>query len=180
MGMETLARCVAEGRLWWCAELLFGSLTPPLLFVVQFMHDRGDYKSGAQLEADWNKEQAEKLKRRLLGQSETVENFEIKEEEELPWGCPICRGDFVSPVVTKCKHYFCEKCALDAYVKDTKCFSCRAQTHGIFNTATELIGVLKKRAASGTDKRAELEEAERARLAEKQQERRLEQGGAVP
>lgn len=45
----------------------------------------------------------------------------------------------------RCKHYFCEKCALDAYVKDTKCFACRQQTHGIFNTATDLIGVLKQR-----------------------------------
>jgi hypothetical protein len=37
------------------------------------------------------------------------------------------------------------RCALDAYVKDTKCFACRVQTHGIFNTATKLIAVIKQR-----------------------------------
>lgn len=61
----------------------------------------------------------------------------------------------------------CSQCALDHYVKDTKCFSCRKATSGIFNTATELISVLKKRAATGKDPRAELEAAERERLAEK-------------
>ena len=59
------------------------------------------------------------------------------------------------------------QCALDHYVKDTKCFSCRKPTSGIFNTASDLIVVLKKRAAAGVDPRAELEKAERARLAEK-------------
>ena len=45
---------------------------------------------------------------------------EVKEEEEekmddLPFACFICRKnweDCKAPVVTRCKHYFCETCAL--------------------------------------------------------------------
>ena len=111
------------------------------------MHDRGDYKAGWQLEKDWAAEQEAKRKRVLQGLSGDAEeeNFEIKAEDDMPWACLICREPFTNPVVTKCKHYFCEKCALDAYVKDTKCFACRTQTHGIFNTANELLAVIKKR-----------------------------------
>ena len=34
------------------------------------------------------------------------------DEDSLPFACFICRNSFVDPVVTKCKHYFCEHCAL--------------------------------------------------------------------
>jgi RING finger protein 113A len=41
---------------------------------------------------------------------------EEEEDDELPFACYICRkpwGECKSdPVVTKCKHYFCESCAL--------------------------------------------------------------------
>lgn len=135
----------------------------------KFLHDRGDYKQGWQLDRDWAEEQEAKRKRVLQGLPAEggEESFEIKADEQLPWACDICRQPFVQPVVTKCKHYFCEKCALDHYVKDSKCFTCRGPTSGIFNTATELIAVMRKRAASGHDPRAELEAAERERLAEK-------------
>lgn len=39
-----------------------------------------------------------------------------EEDDGLPFACYICRenwGDIKSdPVVTKCRHYFCESCAL--------------------------------------------------------------------
>ena len=41
-----------------------------------------------------------------------MRQYEIKdsdEEDELPFACFICRQPFNNPVVTKCKHYFCEK-----------------------------------------------------------------------
>ena len=31
---------------------------------------------------------------------------------------------FTTPVVTRFKHYFCEKCALDNYRKSQRCFEC--------------------------------------------------------
>lgn len=43
----------------------------------------------------------------------------------------------------RCKHYFCEKCALEHYKKSQRCFICSQQTNGIFNPAKELIARLK-------------------------------------
>ena len=133
------------------------------------MHDRGDYKAGYQIEKEWNEEQEARRKRMLQGLSGEVEeqSYEIKQEEAMPWACSICREPFKNPVVTRCKHYFCEACALDYYGKDSKCFDCRAQTGGIFNTASELQSVISKRAVAGKDPRKELERLEQERLAEK-------------
>ncbi|KAL9262422.1 Zinc finger CCCH domain-containing protein [Drosera capensis] len=39
-------------------------------------------------------------------------NDDNDNEDTLPFACFICRNPFVDPVVTKCKHYFCEHCAL--------------------------------------------------------------------
>ena len=137
-----------------------------------FLHDRGTYKQGWQLDNDWNAAQEAKRKRVLLGLPEddtTAGKGDAKDDEErgLPWACHICRQPFTDPIVTSCGHYFCSNCALAAYVKDTKCPACRAQTHGAFNTATKLIQVLKQRAATGIDPRAEIERLEKQRLAEK-------------
>ena len=41
--------------------------------------------------------------------------------------------------MTKCGHYFCEKCALERYRKSTRCFVCSAQTSGVFNPAKKLM-----------------------------------------
>lgn len=41
--------------------------------------------------------------------------------------------------MTKCQHYFCEKCALERYRKSTRCFVCSAQTSGVFNPAKKLM-----------------------------------------
>jgi RING finger protein 113A len=79
------------------------------------MHDRGDYKSGWQMEREWD--EAEKVRKRNLALREAGEEVVDDEEEEedddsLPFACFICRQPFVDPVVTKCNHYFCEHCAL--------------------------------------------------------------------
>ena len=57
----------------------------------------------------------------------------------MPFKCLICRKSFENPVVTKCQHYFCEKCALERYRKSTRCFVCSNQTSGVFNPAKKLI-----------------------------------------
>ncbi|GJZ25953.1 zinc finger CCCH domain-containing protein 1 [Tanacetum coccineum] len=81
-----------------------------------FMHDRGDYKSGWQMERDWD--EAEKVRKRKLAlkggdNDDQDEEEEIEDDEDgLLFACFICRQPFVDPVVTKCKHYFCEHCAL--------------------------------------------------------------------
>ncbi|KAF8379681.1 hypothetical protein HHK36_029125 [Tetracentron sinense] len=83
----------------------------------KFMHDRGDYKSGWQMEREW--EEAEKTRKRNLAlggdDSDEERDGDQKDEDDddsLPFACFICRQPFVDPVATKCKHYFCEHCAL--------------------------------------------------------------------
>ncbi|KAM7261557.1 hypothetical protein ACFE04_020634 [Oxalis oulophora] len=83
----------------------------------KFMHDRGDYKPGWQMEKEWD--EAEKARKRKLamggGDDEDVVVAAQSDEDEddaLPFACFICRQPFTAPVMTKCKHYFCEHCAL--------------------------------------------------------------------
>ena len=42
---------------------------------------------------------------------------------------------YVCLFVFRCKHYFCEKCALSQYKKSQRCFVCGQQTNGVFNPA---------------------------------------------
>lgn len=112
----------------------------------KFMHDRGDYKSGWQLEKEWD--EAEKARKRNLamggGDDDVDEGLaeggvdDEDDEDALPFACFICRQPFVDPVVTRCKHYFCEHCALKHHAKNKKCFVCNKFTNGIFNTAHEI------------------------------------------
>ncbi|XP_044480525.1 zinc finger CCCH domain-containing protein 1-like [Mangifera indica] len=108
----------------------------------KFMHDRGDYKSGWQMEKEW--EEAEKARKRNLamGGNDVDEGDDVPSEEDdddtLPFACFICRQPFVDPVMTKCKHYFCEHCALKHHAKNKKCFVCNQPTLGLFNTAHEI------------------------------------------
>ncbi|XP_050359250.1 E3 ubiquitin-protein ligase RNF113A [Nymphalis io] len=100
----------------------------------KFLHDRSDYKHGWQLEMEETKNK------------EGESDYEIESDEELPFKCFICRDSFKDPIVTRCKHYFCEKCALQNYKKSTRCFICNAQTSGVFNPAKELEAKIKARA----------------------------------
>ncbi|XP_062218758.1 zinc finger CCCH domain-containing protein 15 [Phragmites australis] len=110
----------------------------------KFMHDRGDYKSGWQLEKEWD--EAEKARKRRIamgggdGSDDEAgeEDDDDDDDEALPFACFICRQPFVDPVVTKCKHYFCEHCALKHHSKNKKCFVCNKPTLGIFNAAQEI------------------------------------------
>ncbi|XP_015115917.1 E3 ubiquitin-protein ligase RNF113A [Diachasma alloeum] len=104
----------------------------------KFLHDRSDYKLGWQLERE-----AASGEYNNSG-DEDDSKYEIdSDEDSLPFKCFICRDTFTDPVVTKCKHYFCEKCALDHYKKSTRCFICNVQTTGVFNPAKELIARMK-------------------------------------
>ena len=112
----------------------------------KFMHDRGDYLAGWQLEKAWEAKQEAK-KRSYEESSLTTEADEAaaalqKKDDELHWGCFICRGPFVEAMQTKCGHFFCERCALDRYniQKQKTCFICLQPTLGIFNVAKELRG----------------------------------------
>ncbi|XP_068622276.1 E3 ubiquitin-protein ligase RNF113A [Battus philenor] len=107
----------------------------------KFLHDRSDYKHGWQLE----REELEGTGGRAGDDAGSGSDYEIHSDDELPFKCFICRESFTDPVVTKCKHYFCEKCALGHYKKSTRCYICNTQTSGVFNPAKELEAKIKKR-----------------------------------
>ncbi len=133
----------------------------------KFLHDRGDYKSGWQMEMEWDKKQLDKKRklqsiddaalREMLkntkskgdddedGENEErnmgedgEENFEIT-EDEFPFACHLCRESFTDPVTTLCGHYFCSQCALARNKTNTRCAICDKQTFGVFNKARKLI-----------------------------------------
>lgn len=109
-----------------------------LLDSCKFLHDRSDYKFGWQLEL----EEKAKANRKdyEIDSDDDDKKYEINsDEEDLPFKCLICRKSFENPIITKCQHYFCEKCALERYRKSTRCFVCNAQTSGVFNPAKKLI-----------------------------------------
>ena len=102
------------------------------------MHDRSDYKFGWQLELE---EKAKANRNNYeVDSDDDDKKYEINSDsEDIPFKCLICRKSFENPIMTKCSHYFCEKCALERYRKSTRCFVCNAQTSGVFNPAKKLI-----------------------------------------
>ena len=105
----------------------------------KFMHDRGDYKFGWQLERE-----AENGTYGADDDDDDKYKISDSDDDDLPFKCFICKDSFTSPIVTKCKHYFCEKCALDQYKKSQRCFACGQQTGGVFNPAKDIIEKMKK------------------------------------
>ncbi|NWS47558.1 R113A protein, partial [Probosciger aterrimus] len=84
----------------------------------------------------------------LTVSSADEENYEVSsDEEDMPFKCFICRSSFKNPVVTKCRHYFCESCALQHYRTSQRCYVCDKQTNGVFNPAKELMAKLEKHKA---------------------------------
>jgi len=108
----------------------------------KFMHDRSDHKHGWQMDREFE-----------AGENEESddEKYVISDEDEFPHKCGICRGEFKNPVSTKCKHYFCESCALAHYRKSQRCALCGVQTSGMFNPAKELMERMAKWAAEGRE-----------------------------
>ena len=124
-----------------------------------YLHDRSDYKSGWQMEQEWQDKERKRAKE-LLGSAAAGDlggdggdagGAGGKDGGGLPFACFICRGPFVKPVVTLCKHYFCEKCALQRFGKEKKhdCAVCGEPTKGNFSVAHEIIKDRKARNAKG-------------------------------
>jgi len=96
----------------------------------------------------------EELEKKINEEGDDDEqDYTVKDENEeadvLPFACFICRGPFVSPVVTLCRHYFCSECANRHHREnsDSRCKVCLKQTFGVFNRATKLIKKLAAAAA---------------------------------
>lgn len=110
----------------------------------KFLHDRSDYKFGWQLERE--------MQEGTYGETDNdPHQYEVdSDSDDLPFKCFICRNTFKDPIVTKCRHYFCEKCALGHYKKSTRCYICNQQTHGVFNPAKDIIAKMKAEGSTAT------------------------------
>lgn len=68
------------------------------------------------MEREWDENEKRRKARIASGVTDDDEveraGDDSDEEDELPFACFICRQPFTDPVVTQCKHYFCEHCAL--------------------------------------------------------------------
>ena len=89
----------------------------------KFLHDRSDYKTGWELERDWDQEKAK---------NDEPEKAAADDKSI----CSACRRVWSaceSPsCVTTCGHYFCERCFLSTSV--VNCAVCGIGTNGIFNS----------------------------------------------
>ena len=122
----------------------------------KFIHDRGDYKQGWQIDRDWEiKEKARKeqeARMEKLGEDGIANESDEELDDELPVGCGICNTPWVDakfPVVTACKHYFCENCALKHNASSNECYLCGQATNGTFNGATAIVKRVKEVKATG-------------------------------
>ena len=136
----------------------------------KFLHAREDYKQGWELDRDWEiGTKGKKLQGKTVASANRNKAGEEDESEDdellqsIPFACIICKKPYTNPIVTKCGHYFCEKCALQRYRKNPNCAACGAGTGGVFNGAKRLKALLDKK-------------RERAR---KQREKALENGEEV-
>ncbi|EGC34094.1 hypothetical protein DICPUDRAFT_80146 [Dictyostelium purpureum] len=105
----------------------------------KFLHDRTDYKSGWQIDREWEEEQKTKKSGKDTSSSSTTATSTA---DELPFACFICKNQYDNPVMTKCKHFFCEKCALDQNKKNKKCALCGEPTQGVFSQPKKTIDKL--------------------------------------
>jgi RING finger protein 113A len=115
----------------------------------KFLHAREDYKQGWQLDKEWEKAGSGKKAKDGEGPKKDADlDDEEKMLATIPFKCVICKGDYKMPVVTKCGHYFCERCAMQRYMKGKKekgCAQCGADTYGSFGVARKLKDLLEKK-----------------------------------
>lgn len=134
----------------------------------KFLHAREDYAQGWKIDRDWETAtKGKKQKGTIVSSrvkdagSDDEDPAEIAILEKIPFACIICKESYKSPILTKCGHYFCGKCALQRYRKDPSCAACGANSGGTFNTAQNLQKLLDKK-KKREDKRKAKEEKEKA------------------
>ncbi|KAI8714898.1 Pre-mRNA-splicing factor CWC24 [Fusarium sp. LHS14.1] len=117
-----------------------------------FVHDRSDTPQGRQLDREW---EVYNKKKKLPSNANKGENNGNADDDttldNIPLSCPICEGLYKRPIVTQCGHYFCEACALQRYRKDPSCRSCGAATMGVFNAASRLERLMRRKRERGEE-----------------------------
>ncbi|CDO93364.1 unnamed protein product [Kluyveromyces dobzhanskii CBS 2104] len=99
----------------------------------KFLHSRDDFAGGWKLNTDWK-----------VADDDSKEKQVLKELEEIPFRCLLCKDEYKSPVVTRCNHYFCSSCFMKQMKISTKCPVCKKDTEGVAKMATKLRSLLKK------------------------------------
>jgi RING finger protein 113A len=130
----------------------------------KFLHAREDYKQGWQLDKEWEKAGKSNGAAAAKGADADMDDEE-KMLATIPFKCVICKGDYKMPVITKCGHYFCEKCAMQRYMKGKKekgCAQCGADTYGSFGVARKLKDLLEKKARRERERKEKEDEEEAA------------------
>ena len=130
----------------------------------KFLHAREDYKQGWELDKDWEKVAGGRGRGRKGGKAvKSLAEAEDSEEdaalEGIPFACIICKKPYTDPIVTKCGHYFCERCALQRYRKNPSCAACGAGTGGVFNGAKNLRKILDRKRERARKRRERAKEA---------------------
>lgn len=118
----------------------------------KFLHDRSVTKAGWQLEKDWIEEQEERRRKRERGVDPDAKDDggnKNVDDDGLPFACFICRSAFKAPVVSLCRHYFCEECAVERLATDSTCAACGKQLRGVLNTATKIVTKMERAGRAG-------------------------------
>ncbi|GAA5832234.1 hypothetical protein JCM11251_004287 [Rhodosporidiobolus azoricus] len=126
----------------------------------KFLHDRGDYLHGWQLDNSFlsNSAASGSFLAKQYAREDDGADSDDSDKEDLPFACLICRKPFgPDPVVTLCGHYFDSACAIKRFAKTGKCFACGSSTNGVFNRATKIIAKEKEREALNEKARKEEE-----------------------
>ncbi|KAG8757875.1 RNA-splicing factor [Serendipita sp. 396] len=113
----------------------------------KFLHDRGTYLQGWQLDKVSSKSNFITFATRAGLEKRQETDSDDSDDEDIPFACIICRNPYTDPVVTKCRHYFCQTCAIKRYAKNPRCAACGAPTNGIFNKADKIIARSKAKRA---------------------------------
>jgi RING finger protein 113A len=134
----------------------------------KFLHAREDYKQGWALDKEWEVQTKGKKQNGKVVASANKDALLSDEDEKdaallekIPFACVICKTEYKNPIVTKCEHYFCERCALDRYRKKPDCAVCGGSTNGVFNSAKGLSKILerKRKREERLKEKADAEEA---------------------
>lgn len=126
-----------------------------------YMHDRGDFLTGWQLENCWYEKKIEEEEKRvkeiekfnnaIMDGKPKSDDYSIDYElenikDQIPFACYFCRDVFKDPVVTICQHYFCHACVMmeAKNKKSMLCPICKRDTNNIFNYPFKLVAKKKR------------------------------------
>ncbi|KJP87743.1 hypothetical protein AK88_02638 [Plasmodium fragile] len=111
--------------------------------------DDGGHGKSAQIEGENNGGESPDLSAvSSCTEKENSDSDSSDGENNLPFACIKCKRKWkleMNPSVTECSHYFCEKCFIEMFQKNKKCFKCGLQLNGIMNVAHNIVDILNKR-----------------------------------